>query len=72
MTDTAVLTARLSEAEDALHQITIGGGTAMVKYDGREVMYTKADLNELKLYIRSLKVQLGLETPRRAKRVIYR
>ncbi len=72
MTDTAVLTTRLAEAEDALHQLTIGGGTASVKYDGREVAYTKANMNDLKIYIRSLKEQLGQVTPRRNKRVIYR
>lgn len=71
MTDTAVLTTRLAEAEEALHQLSIGGGTATVKYDGREVTYTKADMNGLKLYIRGLKEQLGEVTPRRAKRIVY-
>lgn len=56
----AKLTARLTEAESALHKVMIGGGTASIAYDGESVTYTQTDEGKLRRYIAELRAQLGL------------
>lgn len=59
MTDTAILEARLAQAEQALHDLSIGKTTASVSYDGKSVSYTQTNIGQLRGYIADLKRQLG-------------
>ena len=60
MVDNETLTKRLAEAEEALHQVRIGGQAVVVGYDGHRTEYTPANAAELHRYISSLRRQLGL------------
>jgi hypothetical protein len=55
----AVVTARLGEAETALHGLMIGRSTVSLAYDGESVTYSQADEAKLRRYIADLKGQLG-------------
>jgi hypothetical protein len=57
------LAARLAEAEDALHQLTIGRAVVEIGAETERVKYAQADRAQLAAYVRSLRVQLG-RTPR--------
>lgn len=63
---TVVYTERLADAESALHQLIIGGGTRVyVDQNGERVEYFKADTAKLRAYIMELKLALGLvDAPR--------
>jgi len=56
----AQLEARLAEAEQALHELTIGGRAVSISSGGKTVSYTAGDLSRLDQYIASLKRQLGV------------
>ena len=56
----AVLSARLGEAETALHSLMIGRATVSLAYDGESVTYSQADEAKLRRYIADLKGQLGI------------
>lgn len=54
------LRAWLTEAEAALHALSLGQGEAAVRdADGRQVTYSAANLVQLRAYIADLKRQLG-------------
>jgi hypothetical protein len=56
----AVLSARLSAAQAALHSLMIGKSAVTLSYDGESVSYAQADESKLRRYIGELKSQLGL------------
>ena len=58
--DTAVIQARLTDAETALHNLVLGKGRVTVSYDGESVTFTQANIAELRKYIAELKAQLGI------------
>ncbi len=62
MADNETLTKRLTEAEEALHQVQIGGQAVVVGYDGHRTEYSPANAAELHRYIISLRRQLGLSS----------
>lgn len=72
MTDTATLTARLQEAETALHRLRMGATAVEVRHDDVAVKYAPADLGQLAAYVRDLKRQLGLTSRGRAIGVGFR
>lgn len=59
MTDSATLQAQLSEAETALHNLTIGNSVVEVEYEGHRVKYARAQIGDLRRHVNSLKRQLG-------------
>ena len=62
----------LTEAEQALHDLNIGGTVVKLKdASGDEVEYSKADVRRLESYIASLKAQLGQSGKYRAIGVLY-
>jgi len=59
----AVLQTRLTEAEGALHTLTMGGmARTFVDQNGERVEFTVANAGRLRAYIFELKMQLGLAT----------
>lgn len=57
----ALLTKRLEEAEQALHDVTIGGAARVfVDQNGERIEYGPASAINLNKYIWGLKLQLGL------------
>lgn len=63
MTDKATLTARLAEAEAALHELRLGRSAVQVRTsDGKSVVYSAADAGQLQTYIGQLRRQLGLRS----------
>lgn len=63
MADLSTLQTRLSEAETALHDLTIGRREVSVSWsDGQQVSYSKADIPELRRYIQDLKAQIAALT----------
>lgn len=60
MTDTATLTVRLTEAEDALHRLRTGATVVEIRTETESVKYAPAEVAGLAAYVRSLKQQLGL------------
>lgn len=60
----AVLTTRLSEAEDALHKLLIGGhARVVVESNGERVEFTAGNSQKLRSYIFELQVTLGVRVP---------
>ena len=56
----AVITTRLADAEEALHQLTIGGhARVFVDQNGERVEYTTPQSTRLRAYIYELKLKLG-------------
>lgn len=70
MADQTTLQARLDEAEDALHKLTIGRREEAYTHAAgdvsRQVKWTAASISELRAYIADLRRQLGQPTRRRA------
>jgi hypothetical protein len=67
----AALQQRLTDAEQARHELAIGRRASVVSYgqgDGghRAVTYTRTNLAQLDAYIAGLRRQLGHHSPRRA------
>lgn len=63
---------RLADAEEALHQVQIGGQAVVVGYEGHRTEYSPANAPELRRYIAGLKRQLGLEVrPAASRRVRF-
>jgi gpW protein len=71
MTDKSLLEARLSEAETARHKLLLGKSATSTGFDGKQVTYQPTDLGQLNLYIRSLKIELGLPIKSRATQFRY-
>jgi hypothetical protein len=56
-------TARLSEAEGALHKLMIGSqARVVVESNGERVEFTAANASRLRAYIEELKIALGKKT----------
>lgn len=56
-------TARLAEAEAALHKVLIGGhARVVVESNGERVEFTAANADRLRAYIEELKIALGKRT----------
>lgn len=69
MVDVAVLETRLAEAESALHNLQMGTMIQKITQpDGKEVVFTPANINRLVQYCAQLNRQLG----RGAKPVLLR
>lgn len=69
--DREVITARLAEAEAALHALAIGRRSVTVSYEGKSVTYTAGTMSELRAYIAELKAKLTLlDGTRPARRAI--
>ena len=70
MSDTALLQARLTEAETALHKLLTGSRAEQVTYAAgqvsRSMKYTATNIGELRAYIADLRRQLSLPSRRRA------
>lgn len=65
MATTEQLEARLSEAEDAFHKLSLGTSVVEIRdSNGESVRYTSTDKSTLASYIGSLKAQLGLTNAR--------
>ncbi len=69
-TEREVLTARLLEAEIALHKILTGKCAVSISHsdsagNSRSYAYSQASIAQLRSYIAELKGQLGLNTGRR-------
>lgn len=57
------LTTRLAEAEQALHDLLIGGhARVMVDSNGERAEFTAANASRLRAYIEELKLALGQKT----------
>ncbi|EWY36764.1 hypothetical protein N825_25355 [Skermanella stibiiresistens SB22] len=59
MTDETTLRRRLTEAEDALHRLTIGKSVTVASGDGSSITYAPAQSAQLRLHIAELKIKLG-------------
>jgi hypothetical protein len=60
MTDIATLQSRLTEAENALHQINLGQNVAEIWHGNNERMrFNNANVAQLRAYIAELKGQLA-------------
>jgi hypothetical protein len=55
---------RLAQAEAALHKLLTGSQAERVDYEGYSVTYTKTNIGDLRAYILSLEVALGIRTGR--------
>ena len=73
--DPSVLQTWLTQAQQALQDLTIGGKAESVSYaqdaGSKSVTYTRADIGSLQQRIRDLAFALGLAPRRRASRPIY-
>ncbi|PWE32770.1 hypothetical protein DDZ14_08470 [Maritimibacter sp. 55A14] len=73
MVDTATLTLRLTEAEDALHALMMGEQAVKVSTgDGKSIEYTRSSEANLRRYIASLQRQLGTDTKTRSRTVYFK
>lgn len=67
-----VISARLAEAEAAMHTLMTTGGVMELAHGGKMMKYARADAPRLQAYIRDLRGQLGLPGARpRARRVSF-
>lgn len=72
MADAATLRQRLDEAEQALHELTLGLSTASLRdASGSQVNYTPADAPALRAYIAGLKRDLGISGGRAPARLVF-
>lgn len=71
MTDTATLRARLSEAETALHDLSLGKCVVSVGSGDDSITYQQTNIDKLRAYIRDLKSQLGEPTRRPTPKVYF-
>jgi hypothetical protein len=58
--ETALYQRRLTEAENALHQLLLGKKAVSLSYSGESVTYTQSDEGRLRAYIGELSAALGL------------
>jgi len=59
MTDPAILRTRLSQAEDALHRLTMGEVEVKLSYDGKTVEFAAPDVEKLERYVARLRAEIG-------------
>jgi len=73
--DRATLQQWLGDAQQALHDLTVGGKPESVSYaqgeGSRAVTYTRADVGKISAYIALLKAALGISRGRRPVRFFY-
>jgi hypothetical protein len=61
---TLSLAVRLTQAEDALHQLMVGkSAVVFVDQNNERVEYTAANVRSLRAYIADLKREIGTTTP---------
>lgn len=76
MADQATLQARLDEAEEALHQLTIGRRSKAFTHSAgdvsRQLQWTDATVPQLREYIADLRRQLSMPSRRRAIGIRFR
>lgn len=61
MTTLATLQTRLSEAEEALHQLLLGSKEQTIEFGaGRKVTYNQANIGELRGYVSRLEDQIAV------------
>ena len=60
--DNTALLGLLKEAQDALHALTTGSKAVSVTRNGRQVMFTPAKVQELRLYIQELQKATSVTT----------
>lgn len=58
--ETALYQRRLTEAENALHQLLVGKKAVSLAYSGESVTYTQSDEGKLRAYIGELSAALWL------------
>lgn len=63
-------TTRLLEAKLALHKLMTGAGEVSLTYGDRSVTYTRANADQLRVYIRNLEDECG-DNPRRPHGVVF-
>lgn len=63
----ATWTARLTEAETALHKLNTGSAVQSLSYDGESVTFTQTSAGRLRAWIGEMRVALGLQTFGRAR-----
>jgi hypothetical protein len=64
MIDLPVLRARLAEAEQALHDLALGGSVVSISDNERKITFTAANIGQLRGYIDDLRRQIAeLECP---------
>lgn len=68
----AVLEARLTEADAALHKLRMGGQVVEVRTETESVKYAAADAGRLAAYVAQLRRQLGLTARAGAISVCFR
>ncbi|WP_321829756.1 gpW family head-tail joining protein [Thalassovita sp.] len=71
MADEATLSARLTEAETALHKLMMGSLIVEVEYEGHRTKFKSTDEQKLRSYIRDLKQQLGQPVAARSRAVRF-
>ena len=71
MPTTDELTAMLDDAQTALHKLMTGQGRVRVLYEGKMVIYTPANIGNLRAYILELQVQLGQKPGRARSTSVY-
>lgn len=58
----ATLSARLAEAQDALHQINVGTKTVSLNVSGKQVAFTATSADKLRAYIRELQTAIAVSS----------
>lgn len=59
MADLATLQTRLTQAEDALHDLLLGNKVVEIRVKGRWMQKTPADIPQLRAYVNELKAQIN-------------
>ena len=71
MATTDELQTQLDDAQTALHNLMTGQGTVRIEYEGKMVIYTPANIGNLRAYILELQVQLGQKPGRSRSISVY-
>lgn len=71
-TPTATLQQWLTDAQLALHEISIGRRVQASGYDGKNVTLTATDIGKIENWITQLQRQLGMKIRRHAIRPMFR
>lgn len=55
----ALFRTRYTEADDALHRLIAGAAEVRVRFDGKEVEYNRASMDELRRYVEYLRQRVA-------------